>query len=78
MRDDTGQSCRSDYKGFKVMSTTNALTSKFWEPSFTLGDCRLDMTDCEDYNMQIHFESPKIWTKEYAIKGIYTVQIYST
>lgn len=33
---------------FQVMSTTNALTSRFWDPSFTLGDCRMDMTDCQD------------------------------
>lgn len=36
------------YQDFQVMSTTNALTSMFWEPSFTLGDCRTDMTDCQD------------------------------
>lgn len=35
-------------KIFQVMSTTNALTSIFWDPSFTLGDCRMDMTDCQD------------------------------
>lgn len=33
---------------FQVMSTTKALTSRFWDPSFTLGDCRMDMTDCQD------------------------------
>lgn len=33
---------------FHVMSTTKRLTSMFWDPSFTLGDCRMDMTDCQD------------------------------
>lgn len=33
---------------FQVMSTTSTLTSRFWDPSFTLGDCRMDMTDCQD------------------------------
>lgn len=32
----------------KVMSTTNGLTSMLSDPSFTLGDCRMDMTDCQD------------------------------
>ena len=48
------QSCRLCFQDiminqdFKVMSTTNGLTSIFWDPSFTLGDCRMDMTDCQD------------------------------
>lgn len=40
---------------FQVMSTTNTLTSIFWDPSFTLGDCRMDMTDCR---IKIHATLP--------------------
>lgn len=56
IKEDTRQTSHADRlcqgitmnQDFQVMSTTNGLTSIFWDPSFTLGDCRMDMTDCQD------------------------------